>query len=302
MEATAPTDAGQGPTHVILEGTDDTATDQTPGAAQQTQEAKPQDPDDIVLELGKVRRSLQQREQALVARERKLGEQKPDPAAAEFTSLKGVAKTDPYAAGVKLAELVGLDVNDLAAALVKVGAGGEAGKLTPEQEVARLRARMDDEAKERQRQEDERKAAEQKRAEDAAYAGHISDLKGLVAQGNFPLIQGDSPEEAEANVREAFDLMVLAHNAGKKITHINALHMIEKELRETSERRAAKLGFQRTGNPPQRPDSPAQWAQQPNPRANQSARSAPIEAVPGIRSDEEIAADLEREFQRAGAR
>lgn len=292
-------DAGQTPStsHVVLDDSDGLAND--PVASQQTEQASPeakQDPDDIVLELGKVRRSLDARERSIAARERQLKEAKPDPRVSQFTELSQLAKDNPHEAGVRIARLIGLDVNEWAAAAVKAEAGGDPGKLSAEQKLERLQARLDQEAAERQRQEDERKANEQKQREEQALAGHISDLKGLVSKGNFPLISGDGPEELEANVREAFDLMVIAHNAGKRITHINALHMVEKELRDTAEKRAAKLGYQRTGNPPQHE------AAQPTPRANQTARVAPIEALSGIRSDEEIAADWEQELRRAGAR
>jgi predicted RNase H-like HicB family nuclease len=293
---TASNDAGQAPSHVILDGTDDTAVDAAPAQQNEAppETEKPQDPDAIVLELSKVRRQLDARERALAARERG---QKPDPTAAEFASLKAAAKTDPYGAGAKLAALLGLDPDDFAASIVSQRAGGEGGKLSPEQKVERLEARLAQEAKERETREAEARQRDQEAREAAALAGHINDLKGLAAQGSFPLVQGDTPDELEANVREAFDLMVLAHNAGKRITHINALHMVEKELRETSERRAAKLGYQKTGSPPpQRQDSAAQWAQQPNPRSTQPARPAPIEAVPSIRSDDDIAADWEAQF------
>lgn len=243
-----------------------------------------------------MRRSLAARERAIADRERNA---RPDPNAQRFAQLQEAAKTDPYGAGAELAKMLGLDPDDFAAAIVAKRAGADDQKLTADQKLERLEARLAAETKDREAREAAEQARQQEARESAALDGHLNDLKGLVEKGSFPLVAGDDPKELEANVREAFDLMVLAHANGKRITHINALHMVEKELRETAEKRAAKLGFQRIGQQPQSrpgPDSAAQWASQPNPRSTNTAHAAPIEAVAGIRSDEEIAADWEREL------
>ena len=264
-----------------------------------------------VLDLSRRNRKLDSREKELARREQENGRY------AKFADLAKIAQSDPYAAGEQIAALVGLDVDALTEALVLKQSGGEGKKLSEAERLERLEKahQQQREATENARLEAENKAkADREAAEaDAKIAAHLTDLEGLVKKSdNFPLIADD----LKAMTQEAFDLMAYTWAAArngevdandrpyKPLTHFQALNLVEKALRDQTERRAPKLGYQKTA-PAQQSIEPAASSTDsglvrsvPQAPSRSDARQgiAPVERRNLIPTDEEIAADWARQF------
>lgn len=214
-----------------------------------------------------------------------------------YRELIGLAKTDPLGFLAKIGEHAGLAYEDVVDAVTAQRSGGEA-KLPADHatkalqaELADLKAKLAD--KETKQTEEQKAAAGQQ-----ALQGYLTSLKGAAAAApdEFPLFNA----EPEANAIEAFDLMAAMHAGGKPITHAEAVRRIEEVLRETTEKRAAVLGFQRaasstTTHETFRPTSPTPTKPAAAPRAV-AASAAPDVPATAIRSDEDIRNDWLRSF------
>jgi hypothetical protein len=276
------------------------------------------DPDKLVLEISRRDRESRQRAQAVERKSQELTKREQElnsrhESVQKFAQLQAKAKSNPYEALTDLAALIGVDVDEAIEAVAVKAAGGTVKQLDPAERVSRLEKELaDKEAK----AEAQRKEAEEKQAEAASEAkiqAHVNQLSSLAKSSeNFPLVQGESPEELAANVNEAFDLMVLSWQAEKQgqadasgnpikqLTHIQALNIVEKHLREKTEARARKLGLtpaQAKAQAAQTADTGLSVSSRTTPQASAQATPrtglSPITATSSIKSDDEILADFQ---------
>lgn len=267
------------------------ANDAPPATA--TTEAKPEDKkpetdvDELVLQLHDRGRKLTEREKALSTREQTVKAK--EERNAQFEGIIALAQKSPLEFVEKMADAVGLDVDTVVEAYTAAKTGGNP-TLTAEQQIQRLQAQIEElknPPKDDKPNDDDPEA-------DRLVQQHVDNLKALAKAGaaNFPLFA----RNADRYAPEAFDLMVLRHNAGAPITAAAAIAEIEKQLRIETEGNAEALGFSR----PQQNNNPASTNRNtpttPNGTPRPSAMSAaPIADVFHIRSDDDIAADFLRQ-------
>jgi hypothetical protein len=220
------------------------------------------------------------------------------------------AKAEPMKVLQLVADAAGLDVDTVTDAFVAWKSGAKPELPADHPLKSELQALKDEIA---QLKGDKEKETE--RTDDQLVTAHMGDCRAIAAKDpeKFKLFNAD-PEVASS---EAYDLMVLylqaekqgqVDNAGhpiKRITHAQAVERIEATLRKRAARDAELLGIAKPDSTTQSTpaSSGTQSAQasappvqsKPNtaPRAGAvNARSAPIERVSQIRTDEEIRADF----------
>lgn len=267
----------------------------TPGDGKQNGPPKPaeakSDPDDLVLELGKRSREAIEAKKAATTRERELAGYVAKHKGLE--AVLGLAKSDPAAFIERIAEAAGLDVDTAMQVFADRRSGGK-GELTADQRVARLEAelaRRDAEAAENgKKTEADRKAAEG----DAAIKRHVEAIKSLAKAGDFPEFNDDP----DVNGSAAFDLMVLAVEAGKPISYAAALDQIEKTLQAETDRRATRRGYAKANGESQPTTKQQPTTAAPAQPRQTHASAAPVVPTATIKSDEEIAADWANSFAR----
>jgi hypothetical protein len=261
---------------------------------EQADPAKPPAPnaDELVLELSKRSREVADVKKQLGATKKELegliGRHK------QFADVLGLAKTDPMAFITKLADAAGLDVDEATAAYVQHKSGGKA-QLTTDDRIARLEAeiaRRDREADEARTKDSQ---AREKAEGDAAIVKHVEGIKGFAAaaEENFPLFAVDPETHAVA----AFDLMVLAHNAGEQLTYAAAVQNIENTLKADYDKKHARISKKTDPTAPN--GAPAANGKPPtNGHRPANATAAPDAPSFNIKSDDDIAADWVNLFGR----
>lgn len=257
-------------------------------APAQKEPANEQTPDELVLELSKRGRELEANKKAVAAKEKELAgliaQHK------QFAEVLALAKSDPYGFIEKMADAAGLDPDAAIEGYTARKSGGQR-TLTEAERLERLEREREQERADREKRETQEREQREREDGDKAVAAHVDSLKSLAKAGeeNFPLFCDD----IDTNAAAAFDLMVLAHNAGKDMSHAAAVAAIEKTLREDTERRAGRLGFRKDGQPTNQATAPVTPTQ---PRATTTASVAPPAQTFAIKSDDEIAADWATSF------
>lgn len=293
--------AASSPSGVSTNGAESTEKKETTPEAKKDEEKKP-DADALILklerdgrELATKRKGLEAKEAEVKAKEKELSETLAKHR--KFDAVLALGDSDPLAFVVQMCDAVGLNVDIAMDALVARKAGGER-KLTAEEQIALMRREQQEreEREAQERTERERQDAE-KQAKDAL-DGHLNDLRqcAKVAEANMPFVN----DNLESAIVDAFDLMVATHNEAKKnpkvkpLSHMAALHAIEKALAEDFDRKAEKRGLKQKTESTQTPTqaAPASNGAQPRPVTNASV--APPAQTNGIRSDEEILRDFAR--------
>src|SRR5262245_24896665 len=137
---------------------------------------KPQDADELMLELGRRTREAQQTTKTNAAKQKELdgliGKHK------QFADVLALAKSDPMAFIEKLADAAGLDVDTAVEAYTTRKAGGKR-DLTPDERIARMEAERARETQEREEREAKDKADREKTEGDAAVQRQVDGLKSL---------------------------------------------------------------------------------------------------------------------------
>lgn len=295
MTASLPDDTATNESDFIGKEYAPPAAEAAPATPKPEPEAKP-DADELTLELSRRTRDAQASHKANQAKQKEL-----DGHIAKHRALAdvlGLAKTDPLAFIEKLADAAGLDVDTAIEAYTVRKSGGKR-DLSAEERIARMEREREQQTKESEAQRAERESAEQKAAGEKALASHTASIKSLASSSeNFPLFS--DPDDIESNALAAFDLMVMAHEAGKPMSHAAAVSEIERTLRADTERKATRIGLRKTealpptAAPAATPTAPAPAAL---PRPTQASAAPPADDN-RIRTDEEIAADWSTSFQR----
>ena len=262
--------------------------------AEGEKDAKQEDPDKLILSLLTQRRQQAARDKALAKREQALKAVEDKAAKAdEYEALFAGARANPETLLTRVAEATGLDVDTVVEWYTARKSGGQPALPADhavkslQAEVAALKAKLDekDNVTEQQRQAQEGDAHLQK---------YLTDLKAVAAAApdDHKLFNA----EPEANAIEAFDLMYALHQAGKPITHAEAVKRIEAVLREDTDKRAPLLGYQRASSTNETRQQPTTTQTPATATRAVTANAAPFETASPIRSDEEIRNDWLRSF------